>query len=145
MQLRNDYDKNVYNGDIGRIDAIDASEQMLTVVFDDKTVEYDFAELDDLVLAYATSVHKYQGSEAPCIVMPVHTSHYKLLQRNLLYTGVTRGKKQVYLVGTKKAIGIAIHNDLVQKRFTGLQTALKELASSPQHPLVEQLEFHYLR
>ena len=145
MQMRNDYDKNVYNGDIGRIVEIDAAEQMLKVVFDDKTVEYDFTELDDLLLAYATSVHKYQGSEAPCIVMPVHTSHFKLLQRNLLYTAVTRGKKQVYLVGTKKAIGIAIHNDQVQKRYTGLEAALKEMAVAPQQPLVEQLEFRYSR
>lgn len=143
MQLRNDYDKNVYNGDIGRIAAIDAAEQMLSVVFDDKTVEYDFTELDDLILAYATSVHKYQGSEAPCIVMPIHPSHFKLLQRNLLYTAVTRGKKQVYLVGTKKAIGIAIHNDQVQKRYTGLEAALKEWASTPQPPAAEQLVFRY--
>jgi exodeoxyribonuclease V alpha subunit len=145
MQLRNDYDKNVYNGDIGRIAAIDAAEQLLTVVFDDKTVEYDFAELDDLILAYATSVHKYQGSEAPCIVMPIHPSHFKLLQRNLLYTAVTRGKKQVYLVGTKKAIGMAIHNDQVQKRYTGLEAALKEIAGTSQQPLVRQLEFMYSR
>ena len=128
MQLKNDYDKKVYNGDIGRIRAIDAAEQVLSVLFDDKLVEYDFSELDDLVLAYATSVHKFQGSECPCIVMPVHTSHFKLLQRNLLYTAVTRGKKQVYLVGTKKAIAIAVHNDQVQKRFTGLMNAVKENA-----------------
>jgi exodeoxyribonuclease V alpha subunit len=143
MQVRNDYDKNVYNGDIGRISGIDAAEQVLTVLFDEKTVEYDFSELDDLVLAYATSVHKYQGSEASCIVMPIHTSHFKLLQRNLLYTAVTRGKKQVYLVGTKKAIAIAIHNDQVQKRYTGLQSALKEAAQAPQQAPNEQLEFRY--
>lgn len=141
MQIRNDYDKKVYNGDIGRISAIDASEQMLSVVFDDKTIEYDFTELDDLILAYATSVHKFQGSECPCIVMPIHTSHFKLLQRNLLYTAVTRGKKQVYLVGTKKAIAIAIHNDQVQKRFTGLQAAIKEMVSLPSSIPSEQLNF----
>jgi exodeoxyribonuclease V alpha subunit len=141
MQIRNDYDKNVYNGDIGRIAAIDAGEQMLTVIFDDKTVEYDFTELDDLVLSYATSVHKYQGSEAPCIVMPIHPSHFKLLQRNLLYTAVTRGKKQVYLVGTKKAIGMAVHNDQVQKRHTGLEAALREIAGAPPQTTDRQLEF----
>jgi exodeoxyribonuclease V alpha subunit len=141
MQIRNDYDKNVYNGDIGKIIAIDAAQQVLSVMFDDRTLEYDFTELDDLVLAYATSVHKFQGSECPCIILPIHTSHFKLLQRNLLYTAVTRGKKQVYLVGTKKAIGIAIHNDQVQKRYTGLEAALREAsASSPQAPN-EQLIF----
>jgi len=143
MQIRNDYDKKVYNGDIGRIASIDAREQMLSVVFDEKTVEYDFCELDDLLLAYATSVHKYQGSEAPCIVMPVHPSHFKLLQRNLLYTAVTRGKKQVYLVGTKKGVAIAIHNDQVQKRFTGLEAALKSVAASDAGPKEEQLQFLY--
>ena len=141
MQIRNNYDKKVYNGDIGRIASIDAAEQLLIVSFDERSVEYDFAELDELVLAYATSVHKYQGSECPCIVMPIHTSHFKLLHRNLLYTAVTRGKKQVYLVGTKKAIGIAIHNDQVQKRYTGLENAIKEAASSERLPSSLQLDF----
>ncbi len=125
MQIRNNYDKGISNGDIGRIEEINPREQLLTVSFDGRIIEYNFSELDELLLAYATSVHKYQGSECPCIVMPVHTSHFKLLHRNLLYTGVTRGKKQVYLVGTKKAIAIAIHNDQVHKRFTGLEKALK--------------------
>ena len=129
MQIRNNYEKKVYNGDIGRITSIDPAEQVMTISLDEKSVEYDFSELDEILLAYATSVHKYQGSEAPCIVMPIHTSHFKLLHRNLLYTGVTRGKKQVYLVGTKKAIAIAIHNDQVQKRHTGLEKALKEAAN----------------
>ena len=125
MQIRNNYDKGISNGDIGRIESIDAAEQMLLVSFDGKFIEFPFAELDELVLAYATSVHKYQGSECPCIVIPIHTSHFKLLHRNLLYTAVTRGKKQVYLVGTKKAIAIAVHNDQVQKRYTGLEQAIK--------------------
>lgn len=125
MQLRNNYDKGVSNGDIGRIESIDPGEQMLVVSFDGKFVEFSFSELDELILAYATSVHKYQGSECPCIVIPIHTSHFKLLHRNLLYTAVTRGKKQVYLVGTKKAIAIAIHNDQVQKRYTGLENILR--------------------
>ncbi len=128
MQIRNDYDRKVYNGDIGRIAHIDAQEQIVSVLFDDHRVEYHFNALDDLVLAYATSVHKFQGSECPCIVMPIHTSHFKLLQRNLLYTAVTRGKKQVYLVGTKKAIGMAVKNDEVQKRHTKLGAALAEAA-----------------
>lgn len=127
MQIRNNYDKGISNGDIGRIESIDAGEQTLVVSFDGKFVEFQFAELDELVLAYATSVHKYQGSECPCIVIPIHTSHFKLLHRNLLYTAVTRGKKQVYLVGTKKAIAIAVHNDQVQKRYTGLEKAIKNI------------------
>lgn len=130
MQIKNNYDKKVYNGDIGRIVEIDAGEQFLVASFDDKEIEYDFSELDELVLAYATSVHKYQGSECPCVVIPVHTSHFKLLHRNLLYTAVTRGKKQVYLVGSKKAIGIAVGNDQVQKRYTGLEAALKLTAKN---------------
>lgn len=124
MQIRNNYDKGVSNGDIGRIDSIDAKEGIVVVSFDSRFIEYQFSELDELVLAYATSVHKYQGSECPCIVMPVHTSHFKLLHRNLLYTAVTRGKKQVYLVGTKKAIAIAVGNNEVQKRFTGLEKTM---------------------
>lgn len=127
MQIRNNYNKKVCNGDIGRIERIDLEEQELIVSFEDKSVSYDFSELDELVIAYAASVHKYQGSECPCIVLPIHTTHFKMLHRNLLYTGVTRGKKQVYLIGTKQAIAIAIHNDQVLKRFTGLGKALKSL------------------
>ncbi len=141
MQIRNDYDKKVYNGDIGRIAAIDAGEQIVSVLFDDRSVAYPFIELDQLVLAYATSVHKFQGSECPCVVMPIHTSHFKLLQRNLLYTAVTRGKRQVYLVGTKKAVAIAVNNNEVQKRYTGLEAALKEESASLEQMQSEQLEF----
>jgi exodeoxyribonuclease V alpha subunit len=143
MQIKNNYDKKVYNGDIGRILEIDAGEQLLIASFDDKEVEYEFSELDELVLAYATSVHKYQGSECPCVVIPVHTSHFKLLHRNLLYTAVTRGKKQVYLVGTKKAIAIAVKNDQVQKRHTGLENALRTNARTFQleRPTHQQMEF----
>jgi exodeoxyribonuclease V alpha subunit len=142
MQIKNDYDKKVYNGDIGRIVEIDAAEQIIKINFDDKEIEYDFSELDEVVLAYATSVHKYQGSECPCIILPIHTCHFKLLHRNLLYTAVTRGKKQVYLVGTKKAIAMAIHNDQVQKRYTGLEAAMKEVSQTYQHKQDVQLEFH---
>lgn len=130
MQLRNNYEKEVFNGDIGKISHIDLVEQEMSVTFDEKEVIYEFADLDELVLAYAVSVHKYQGSECPCIVMPIHTSHFKLLHRNLLYTGVTRGKKLVVLVGTKKALAIAVNNDEVKKRYTGLRQALMELVST---------------
>jgi exodeoxyribonuclease V alpha subunit len=125
MQIRNNYQKEIYNGDVGRIISIDPVEQQLVVRFDEKPVEYDFSELDELMLAYAVSIHKYQGSECPCIVMPVHTSHFKLLNRNLLYTGITRGKRLVVLVGTKKALAIAVKNEDVKKRHTGLKDALK--------------------
>jgi exodeoxyribonuclease V alpha subunit len=124
MQIRNNYTKEVYNGDIGRIVKIDMDEHELLVKVDERIVAYDFTELDELVLAYAVSIHKYQGSECPCVVIPVHTSHFKMLHRNLLYTGVTRGKRLVVLVGTKKAIAIAVKNDEVKKRYTGLKQAL---------------------
>jgi exodeoxyribonuclease V alpha subunit len=132
MQIRNDYDKHVYNGDIGRIVNIDVIEQMVLLSFDGREVEYRFDELDTITLAYATSVHKYQGSECPCIVMPVHTTHFKLLQKNLLYTAVTRGRKLVYLVGSKKAVAIAVQNDHALKRHTGLCRALKQDALLPE-------------
>lgn len=124
MQIRNNYQKLVFNGDVGKICAIDENEQYLKVHFDDKTVLYDFSELDELILAYAVSIHKYQGSECSCIIIPIHTSHFKLLFRNLLYTGITRGKKLVVLVGSKKALHIAVKNEDVQKRYTGLKEAL---------------------
>lgn len=124
MQIRNNYQKEVYNGDVGKIVEMDLSEQFLKVSFEGKIVDYEFAEIDELVLAYAVSIHKYQGSECPCVIIPVHTSHFKLLYRNLLYTGITRGKRLVVLVGSKKAIAIAIHNVEVQRRHTGLQKAL---------------------
>lgn len=141
MQIRNNYDKKVYNGDIGRIVEIDTVDQVVIVSYGEKEIEYSFVELDELILAYATSVHKYQGSECPCIVMPIHTSHFKMLQRNLVYTAVTRGKKQVYLVGTKKALAIAVHNEQVQKRFTGLEKAITETAKTYQGDTHFQLKF----
>lgn len=125
MQLRNNYTKEIFNGDIGRITQIDMVEQELVVVFDEREIVYDFDDLDELTLAYAISVHKYQGCECPCIVMPVHTSHFKLLCKNLLYTAVTRGKRLVVLVGTKKAIAIAVRNDDAHQRYTGLKQALQ--------------------
>jgi exodeoxyribonuclease V alpha subunit len=140
MQIKNNYDKKVYNGDIGRIQSIDTSEQVLTVNFDDRSAEYEFSDLEELVIAYACSIHKFQGSECPCVIIPIHTSHFKLLHRNLLYTGVTRGKRQVYLVGTKKAIAIAIHNDQVQKRHTGL---IKTLKNSPRPAGLEPAQLNF--
>jgi exodeoxyribonuclease V alpha subunit len=139
MQIKNNYDKNVYNGDIGRVTEI--TEEHMTVRFDDKAVEYDLADLDELVLAYATSIHKYQGSECPCVVIPIHTTHFKMLHRNLLYTGVTRGKKQVYLVGSTKAIAIAVNNNEVQKRYTGLEKAIKEMAKTYKSETHTQMRF----
>lgn len=127
MQLRNDYKREVFNGDVGTVLKIQLAEQQLVVDFEGRGVVYDFSDLDDLVLAYAVSIHKYQGSECQCVVMPVHTTHFKLLHRNLLYTGVTRGKKLVILVGTKKALSIAVRNDEVKKRYTGLYSALADI------------------
>lgn len=139
MQIKNNYDKNVYNGDIGRIQEI--TETAIIVRFDEKEVEYDLTDLDELILAYATSVHKFQGSECPCIVMPIHTSHFKLLHRNLLYTAVTRGKKQVYLVGMTKAIAIAINNTQVHTRHTGLEKAIRGAALIFKPDSHTQMEF----
>ncbi|MCC5832326.1 MAG: ATP-dependent RecD-like DNA helicase [Chlamydiales bacterium] len=126
MQIRNDYNKEVYNGDIGRIKKIDREEQEITVTFDGRPVVYPFFDLDELVLAYAASVHKYQGSECPCVVIPVHTTHFMMLHRNLLYTAVTRGKRLVVLVGTGKAIAIAVSRNDAIKRHTGLNKTLNK-------------------
>lgn len=124
MQIRNNYDKDVYNGDMGAIQALDLEMQKVTVNIDGRAVVYDFLELDELVHAYAVSVHKSQGSEFPAIVIPVLTSHYMMLQRNLLYTAVTRAKRLVVLVGQPKAIAMAVRNDKVTQRFTGLRERL---------------------
>jgi exodeoxyribonuclease V alpha subunit len=124
MQIKNNYDKEVFNGDIGRIIGIDEEAQELTISFDGRQVNYDFADLDELVLAYAVSVHKAQGSQYPVVVIPVHTQHYMLLQRNLIYTGITRGRKLVVMVGTRKALSIAVKNNKTQKRYTRLTQRL---------------------
>ena len=126
MQIRNNYEKEVWNGDIGRITNIDAENRSLSVSFDgDSLVEYDISELDELTLAYATTVHKAQGSEYDVVALVLTTQHYMMLQRNLLYTGVTRAKKAVVLVGSVKAIGIAVKNDKVTKRNTDLAVRLR--------------------
>ena len=126
MQTVNNYDKNVYNGDIGRITAIDPVQQTLTLNVDGAPVMYDFLEVDELVHAYAISVHKSQGAEYPCVVMPIVTQHYMMLRRNLLYTAVTRARKLVVLVGTRRAIAIAIRNDRVARRHTALDWRLQQ-------------------
>jgi exodeoxyribonuclease V alpha subunit len=124
MQIRNDYDKEVWNGDSGVIEAVDREAENVAVRFDDRVVEYGLDELDALVLAYAATVHKSQGSEYPAVVVPVHTQHFVMLQRNLLYTAVTRGKRLVVLVGSRKALGLAVRNAEVAGRCSGLGTRL---------------------
>jgi exodeoxyribonuclease V alpha subunit len=120
MQIENDYDKEIYNGDIGYIDDVSSEDSELTATFDGRTVIYGFGELDTLVPAYAATIHKSQGSEYPAVVIPVMTQHYTMLQRNLLYTGVTRGKKLVVLVGQKKAVAIAVRNVSGRRRWSKL-------------------------
>ena len=124
MQLRNNYDKDVFNGDLGYVEKVDLEERTLQVNFDDRLVEYDVSELDELTLAYATTIHKSQGSEYPIVVMPVLMTHYVMLQRNLIYTGITRAKKICVLIGTKKALSFAIRNMTVLKRNTKLKERL---------------------
>lgn len=124
MQIRNNYDKNVFNGDIGYITAVDTTERTLSITFDNRVVEYDITELDEIVLAYAVTIHKSQGSEFPVVVMPVTMKHYVMLQRNLIYTGITRAKKICVLVGTTKALAYAIRNNTVSKRNTKLKERL---------------------
>jgi exodeoxyribonuclease V alpha subunit len=127
MQIENDYDKEVYNGDIGYIDDVDADSGELTARFDGRSVTYGFGELDALVPAYAATIHKSQGSEYPAVVIPMMAQHYPMLQRNLLYTGVTRGKKLVVLVGQKKAIAIAVRNVSGRRRWSKLSEWLRAL------------------
>ncbi|MBC7357364.1 MAG: ATP-dependent RecD-like DNA helicase [Desulfacinum sp.] len=124
MQIRNNYDKEVFNGDLGRITAVDEENQEIRVHMDGRTVRYDFSELDELAHAYAISVHKSQGSEYPAVVVPLLTQHFMMLQRNLLYTAITRGKRLVILVGSKKALAIAVRNDKTQQRYTLLRHRL---------------------
>ena len=130
MQIENDYDKEVYNGDIGYIADVDSEAGELTASFDGRAVTYGFGELDTLVPAYAATIHKSQGSEYPAVVIPVMTQHYTMLQRNLLYTGVTRGKKLVVLVGQKKAVAIAVRNSSGRRRWSKLNEWLR-----PDRPL----------
>ncbi|MBW8308633.1 MAG: ATP-dependent RecD-like DNA helicase [Candidatus Paracaedibacteraceae bacterium] len=118
MQIENNYDKEVYNGDIGFIKSIDIEEGELIISFEGKDVHYDFSDLDEIVLAYAMTIHKSQGSEYPVVIIPLFTQHYPMLQKNLVYTGITRGKKLVILIGQKRALGIAVSNKTMQKRWS---------------------------
>jgi exodeoxyribonuclease V alpha subunit len=126
MQITNNYDRDVFNGDIGWISDIRQEDRELTIDFDGRFIPYDFADLDEIILAYAISVHKSQGSEYPAVIVPVTTQHFILLQRNLLYTAITRARKLVILVGTKKAMGIAIRNNKPQTRYTRLSDRLRK-------------------
>ena len=128
MQTRNNYDKDVYNGDLGYITGIDLENQTLAIRIDDRPIEYEWSEADELTLAYAVSVHKAQGSEYPAIVLPLFTQHYLMLQRNLLYTAITRAKQLVVLVGTRRAVAMAVKNNKPSERYSGLK---ERLCSAP--------------
>jgi exodeoxyribonuclease V alpha subunit len=130
IQTENNYDRDVFNGDLGIVEKINRIEQTMTVNFEGRPVEYDFDGLDELSLAYVLSIHKSQGSEFPCVVIPLHTQHYLMLQRNLLYTAVTRGKKLVVLVGTKKALGMAVRRVDTGQRYTALRRRLEFTAAA---------------
>jgi exodeoxyribonuclease V alpha subunit len=144
MQATNDYERDVYNGDLGMVSAIDPEEAELVVDFEGREVVYGFGELDELVLAYATTIHKSQGSEYPAVVIPLTTQHYSMLARNLLYTGVTRGKKLVVLVGQRRALAIAVRNGSARRRWSklgewlagaGLGPAAKRCGSSQERSM----------
>jgi exodeoxyribonuclease V alpha subunit len=125
MQVRNDYELEVFNGDLGRVVGIDADEQRLVVDFDGRGVAYDFSILDELVPAFACSIHKSQGSEYPCVVVPLHSQHYVMLERNLLYTALTRARKLVVIVGEPRALGVAVGNRRTRERYTRLAGRLR--------------------
>lgn len=135
MQLRNNYDKEVFNGDLGYVSQVNMEDRTLQVDFDGKLVEYEVSELDELTLAYATTIHKSQGSEYPIVVMPVLMTHYVMLQRNLIYTGITRAKKICVLLGTKKALSFAIRNMSVLKRNTKLKERLNPSSEQQEHKI----------
>jgi exodeoxyribonuclease V alpha subunit len=126
MQQRNNYDLEVFNGDVGRIRRIDREEQFIDVAFDERVVRYRLDDAAELALAYAVTIHKAQGSEYPCVVVPLHTQHFPMLARNLLYTAITRGKRLVVLVGTEKAAWIATRNEGSSKRWTRLAERLRQ-------------------
>jgi exodeoxyribonuclease V alpha subunit len=125
IQTENNYDKDVFNGDIGIVEKVDPVEQEVSIRFDTRLVKYDYGELDEVSLAYAVSIHKSQGSEFPAVVIPLAMQHYMLLQRNLIYTGITRGKRLLVLVGQRKALGIAVRTDRPQRRYSGLLASLR--------------------
>jgi exodeoxyribonuclease V alpha subunit len=125
MQTINDYDKDVFNGDLGFVQAVDPEAQELVLNFDGRLVNYDFGELDEIVPAYAITIHKSQGSEYPAVVIPLSTQHYMMLRRNLIYTGITRGKRLVVLVGQRKALAIAVRNSRAECRWSKLNQWLR--------------------
>ncbi|MGP1925076.1 MAG: ATP-dependent DNA helicase, partial [Arsenophonus sp. NEOnobi-MAG3] len=125
IQLVNNYDKDVFNGDIGIITLIDMLESEMIIDFDGRTIRYDFNELDEISLAYATTIHKSQGSEYPCVIIPIAMQNYLMLERNLIYTGISRGKKMVVMIGQKKALSLAIKKQNSIKRKTWLLARLK--------------------
>jgi len=127
IQTENDYKKEVFNGDIGTIERIDPVEQAVSIRFDDRLVTYDFGELDEVSLAYAVTIHKAQGSEFPAVVISVAMQHYMLLQRNLIYTGITRANCLLVVIGQTKALGIAVRNDQSRNRYSGLLSSLNNL------------------
>jgi exodeoxyribonuclease V alpha subunit len=124
IQQINNYDKEVFNGDIGIVLSVDIEESLLQIQFDERIVDYDFNELDEISLAYAISIHKAQGSEYPAVVIPLAMQHYMLLERNLLYTGVTRGKQLVVMIAQPKALAMAVKNQRSQRRVTNLISRL---------------------
>ncbi len=125
LQTVNNYQKDVFNGDIGRVLSIDLDDQEMIVEFENRRVTYEFGELDELSLAYAMTIHKSQGSEYPAVIIPLHQQHFIMLQRNLLYTGITRGKKLVTLVGTRRALALAVQRQDTARRYTGLCRRLR--------------------
>ena len=131
MQTRNNYQKNIFNGDIGLISGVDPESQSIRVAYDGEIVEYAAAELDEVIHAYAVTVHKSQGSEYPAVVVPIHTQHYPMLQRNLIYTAMTRGKRLVVFLGTKKALAIALKNAKVRRRWSRLAERLRREMDLP--------------
>ncbi len=136
MQIRNNYDKDVFNGDLGRVKKIDLIEQQVIVEVDElgskessREIPYEFTDMDELLPAYAISVHKSQGNEYPCVIVPLLTQHFVLLQRNLLYTAITRGKKLVILIGSKKALAIAVRNNKTAARYSRLKDRLRQASA----------------
>jgi exodeoxyribonuclease V alpha subunit len=127
MQTQNDYTRDVFNGDVGRVVRIDEMEQEVVVDYDGREVSYGFGELDEITLAFATSIHKGQGSEYPAVVIPLHTQHARMLQRNLLYTAVTRGKRLVVLVGSRQALLMAVRNRDTARRYSMLRERLVKM------------------
>ncbi len=125
MQLKNDYNKEVFNGDLGMVMNIDQTEKEVVINFDERDVVYDYADLNEITLAWATSIHKSQGSEYPVVILPLYTQHYVMLSRNLFYTGLTRAKQLALIVGSEKAIAIAVKQVKQQQRYTRLKERLE--------------------